>query len=636
MLPLKWGRTHLAYVIGSMGFVVLMLVVPNLAAFNRDQQAYVRLVRAIKTARFGVAHPTGLAFVPQTNAFLVLDARGAADPALITPLADPAGSVRLPTALTDPLNIAFDRAAQRLVAFDAATSELVAIQAPPERGLDPATLTHVSASRFGLHDPRGLTVDPTSGDLFVLDGAGPRIVRIAADPRQLAAGLAALRDGRIAQVDLRPLGVADLHGLAFNPRDGHLSMVSRTRQTLYEITTDGQLVATRDLAGAKATLGDPQGMVFAPSGDQTDDPANLSLYIADSRLNDPWNRSGRIVELSLTQPAHVDVAANTVQPILVQTIDTSRWSPPSPDPMDITYLPASNHLLVSDSEVEEVPQVYWHGVNQFEVTLSGSLVKTYTTFTADPMSLTPRNFSSEPSGVVYNALNRHWVYSDDDVQKVFDVDLGADGVFGTGDDIVTAFKVKPCGDNDAESITVDTQRGHLLLADGQDSELFDIAPGPNGVFDGCPPEGDDQATHFDTARLGILDPEGVAYNPDNGHLYITGFAATKVIETTITGSLVAVFDLSSLNIDNPSGLAYAPSSVNPAVKTLYISARGKDNNTDPNENDGKVYEIALAPLPPTPTRTPTPTNTPTRTPTRTPTPTATPTIRRTFLPYIAK
>jgi DNA-binding beta-propeller fold protein YncE len=192
---------------------------------------------------------------------------------------------------------------------------------------------------------------------------------------------------------------------------------------------------------------------------------------------------------------------------------------------------------------------------------------------------------------------------------------------------MTTFKTKPCGDYDAESVTLDSQRGHLILADGLDSEVFDIAPGPNGIFDSCPPYGDDQATHFDTARLGIADPEGVAYNPDHHTIYITGAEATKVIEMTITGDLVTVFDISSLKINNPSGLAYAPSSVNPAVKTLYICARGKDNDTEPDENDGKIYEIALAPLP---TLTPTPTSMPT------PTPRPRPSSRRIFLPYLAE
>ena len=44
---------------------------------------------------------------------------------------------------------------------------------------------------------------------------------------------------------------------------------------------------------------------------------------------------------------------------------------------------------------------------------------------------------------------------------------------------------------------------------------------------------------------------------------------------------------------NPAGLGFAPSSVNPSDVSLYVVDRGVDNNTNPNENDGLVYEFAF-------------------------------------------
>jgi hypothetical protein len=78
-------------------------------------------------------------------------------------------------------------------------------------------------------------------------------------------------------------------------------------------------------------------MVFAPSGDLTDDPGIVNLYIADSGLGkNP--RPGVIVEfsLSLTQAALAMAQAEILAPAavtasLVSTIRTSSWSPPSPD-----------------------------------------------------------------------------------------------------------------------------------------------------------------------------------------------------------------------------------------------------------------------------------------------------------------
>ena len=51
-------------------------------------------------------------------------------------------------------------------------------------------------------------------------------------------------------------------------------------QSLRELTETGELVATHDLSDVE--LGTTQGMIVAPSGDQTDDPSETSIYVADS------------------------------------------------------------------------------------------------------------------------------------------------------------------------------------------------------------------------------------------------------------------------------------------------------------------------------------------------------------------
>ncbi len=60
---------------------------------------------------------------------------------------------------------------------------------------------------------------------------------------------------------------------------------------------------------------------------------------------------------------------------------------------------------------------------------------------------------------------------------------------------------------------------------------------------------------------------------------------------TTGGTLVQMIDVSAAHPGQPAGLAYAPSSVNPSVMNVYIAARGVDNDFDPNENDGKIYEV---------------------------------------------
>ena len=126
-----------------------------------------------------------------------------------------------------------------------------------------------------------MAVDPTSGVVFVLDADTSRILRV--EPR--ADG--SLDAATVSTVDLRSLGTRDARGLAFDASTGHLHL--RRGQALHELTTAGEVVATRDLSGVG--LASPEGMVIAPSSDQTDAPDETSVYMADS--------GGRIVELSL-------------------------------------------------------------------------------------------------------------------------------------------------------------------------------------------------------------------------------------------------------------------------------------------------------------------------------------------------
>jgi hypothetical protein len=282
------------------------------------------------------------------------------------------------------------------------------------------------------------------------------------------------------------------------------------------------------------------------------------------------------------------VAAHTYVVSLSQTIDTSLFSPPSPDPAGIAYLDSSNTLMVSDSEVNEMS--IYAGANLFEMTLDGGLVDTTNT----------TSFSNEPTGVAYNAVNGHLFFCDDDAKDVSEMDPGADGLYGTTDDIITEFDTGPFGSNDPEGVTFDSASAALFIADGVGAEVYRITPGDNGFFDGISPAGDDQVTHFDTDGLGVYSLQGIALNSDNGLLYFVGLPPNIVVVTTVDGTLMHKLDISAASPTRPAGLTIGPSSSDPAETSLYITDRGIDNDDDPNENDGKVYEMTLPPADATP------------------------------------
>ena len=90
-----------------------------------------------------------------------------------------------------------------------------------------------------------------------------------------------------------------------------------------------------------------------------------------------------IAVVSLLGSILVFPQASTGQGMLVQTIDTSAFIPPSPDTAGVVYLENNATLFASDSEVNEIPTLFT-GDNLFEIDyVSPALLGTGTTCT-DP------------------------------------------------------------------------------------------------------------------------------------------------------------------------------------------------------------------------------------------------------------
>ena len=559
---------------------------------TQENTAFIRLARNIETAELGIPHPAGLVFSPAMNTFHVVSA-SATDQSLssyinltaITPFEESVGSISIPVMNPDPINMAFDGVNGRLLILQPDGQKAYTVPAGSNGRLKPAMFSYHNIKSWKLDCPRGIVVDQNSGQIFVLNSSGTRLVRI------MPAANGALENAAVTEVDLKLLGLVESQGLAFDPLTGHLHLLSRTKLLLYELTQSGQIAAIRDLSSFGII--DPQAMVMAPSGDMTDDPQQMSLYLADSGLSKDGQTNhaatdgkesgtGQIVELSFVEPAAL--AESTFTSELIHIIDTSAFLPPSPDPAGLEIITSSNTLLISDSEVEETS--IWSGVNLFETTLSGSLVNTSSTLA----------FTKEPTGIAYNPSNQHIFFSDDDKKKVFEINPGGDGLCGTKDDIRTYFSTSAFNSNDPEGLAYDSPSGSLWIVDGTNAEVYQVMPGDNGIFDGVSPGGDDLVTSFDTSWWGILDPEGICLNSATGNLYVVGRPANAVAEFTATGNLVQIIDISAAAPSKPAGMGCGLGSMNPAATVMYISDRGIDNDTDSTENDGKVYELSLPPV----------------------------------------
>jgi uncharacterized protein YjiK len=286
----------------------------------------------------------------------------------------------------------------------------------------------------------------------------------------------------------------------------------------------------------------------------------------------------RIVAVAITLQMlswSTSATAGTVTPDVVNVVRTSDWNKPSPDPMGLTYRTSTKTIFVVDSEVEETP--HFQGANVWEISRSGRVLNTGST----------TKFSVEPTDIAFRPKTLHMFVSDDDEDKVFDVNIGADKKMGTADDAVRGFSTRAFDSQDAEGIGY----GHkiLFISDGVDQRIYKLRPGPNNIFDGVAPRGDDRVTHFGTAGLGIHDPEDVEYDRASDHLFIVSRFDSTVAETTRAGVPVKTYDLTSSAIRQPAGVAIGKSST-ATGRSLFVADRGYDNDLHPNENDGRIFE----------------------------------------------
>ena len=574
------------------------------AGSAQGSPAFIQLVRVLESDKTGLISPAGLAFSRQTNVFLVVEQPGqvplaSTDIVKLTPFGRQSGLTRITAQIDNPINLSFDNKFHRLLILRFPSNQLIEVQEGPDGILDPKTLIHTDISQFGLLDPQGITVDQVSGALYILDAAGPRIIRSMPGSTGSFGGMG------FSVVDLKSSGLVAPHGIAFDTVTGHLHLLQPAEQKLFELTKTGQVVTYRDMTGFR--LQNPQGMVFAPSGDQTDDPAQMSLFLADNGLV-----TGQMLEFSFTHPKVEAAEAISYVSSLIRTTDMAALSPPSPDPDGLAYVPSSNTLMVSDSEVEETVngKTHFAGANVWELTLTGSVARTANISTVAP-TLVP--MSDEPSGVAWSSLSGHFFFTDDRSLMVWDLNPGADGLVGSVDDTWTGFDTMAAGIGDPEGIAYDEWNNRLWVVDGTNREIYQFTVA--GSLLG----------QFDVATFGVTDPESVEFNPESGTLFVLSSNTNPVIiEITLSGTLLQTIDVSANNALAPAGLAYAPASDGSGTRHFYIVDRGIDNNIDPKIIDGKMYEMS-APVSGSPTKTFTPSRTATSslTPTRTSTPTAT-------------
>ena len=280
---------------------------------------------------------------------------------------------------------------------------------------------------------------------------------------------------------------------------------------------------------------------------------------------------------------------------LVRESNTSDWSTPSPDPTGLTYDPRSHKFWISDSEVDETG--LWKHRNLFLASRLGALQNT--------RQLTKATV--EPEGISWFPRGKSLLVVDDDRNAIFRFARGRDGQLGTRDDKVRKLvNTLRYGSGDAEGVTWHSRRGKLdmlIWTDAGTTKIYELKRGRDhrfGTRDDVMRRQFPTSTFTGPGNRHFADPNGVYFDRKTGHLFTVDSKKHFVLETTLAGAFVQTINMLFCR-DDPvcrgfSDLVFAPGT-DGSRRRLYLTDRGLDNDVDPTENDGRLYQVKLVNVP---------------------------------------
>jgi DNA-binding beta-propeller fold protein YncE len=290
----------------SASIVVLSAIALAAGPASAAPDATVIATTATSSWRHTSSDPSGIAFVPTLDRFIVVDAEIEETSAWDGRNAwwvDRDGteihSWSTMPATSEPTDVAA-RGRRTLFMTDDRTHRVFVWRSGRDRrfGTRDDAVRSFKTDAFGSNDPEGVAFGGRS--LFIAngeDGSNPRIYRITPGPDRRFDGPAPAGDDRVTSFSTAGLGISDPEGIAYDASNGSLLVISRSDDVIARITVRGRLIETIDLGvlGIRRAA----GITLAPA---SDDPSLTDVYIVDRGVDnnvDPREDDGRLLELRL-------------------------------------------------------------------------------------------------------------------------------------------------------------------------------------------------------------------------------------------------------------------------------------------------------------------------------------------------
>jgi len=532
------------------------------------------LIASFDTAVLGGTSVTGLGWESPTGRLHLADA--ARKLLIATPTGSPlAQRGTAPFGTLSPQGLAWDATSLALVAV---SGERKLVRFEPEQPDAGGNIGGIFLHRqelttaFGSVAPVGIALDAASGDRYVLDSIQRRVFRV---------------DGKgsvVSSFDTSAAGAASPTGLAIGPAGAGFYVTDSAAHKVFQISSSGALVSSFSTSPFKhkpqgePLCNDPQGISYDVSLDH--------FFVVDSM-------SARVTEITRTGD-------------FVASFATSPWAP---YPTDLAVDSAGNRVIASDSsgsfvsftragaflakypgvplrlmlsgaagvwvEPSTLQRILYDPTNDVAVFLS------QTGAALSQISLEPYGLRS-PSGAGWLASASKLYALDQQLQRLYAITAGADGVFGTSDDVSTWLSTASYGSSSPKGIALNQAVGKVGWVDEATARLYwaNFSLGFLGSVDLTPagataPRGVDQdptsANVFSSDPVsglvisssggsplqevpwntwGIADPGGVGLSPTEGIILAVDRASRSMVPVDLTGYfLPEVLNLDFLDPD---------------------------------------------------------------------------------------
>jgi len=277
------------------------------------------------------------------------------------------------------------------------------------------------------------------------------------------------------------------------------------------------------------------------------------------------------------------------------TADGEPLDIPATDPAGIAFHDPSGHLFLADSEISELgifPDTVSN--NLFEVSRDGEeLIRSFDLTD----EATTGTVNEEPTGITFDPVSDRFYVSNDNSNQIYRYNLQSQGENAsfTVEDTISLEELQQQAPlnlaegltGDFEGVAVNADSGRIYAVDGSGQSIVTLR------YD----QGFEFINRFELNsedREVVSDPEGISVNPETGNLFVVSETDNIIAKYTPQGDFLGEFSLDNLSPSQiaAQGLAFGAfsASANNPLDSLYIADGRVDNNDNPDERDGRVYE----------------------------------------------